>query len=102
MDRRLDENRAWWDEMVALHADAPFYDREAVRAGASALDRIEQSEVGDVEHASLLHLQCHFGLSTLSLAAGGPRHRRRLLAGGDRAGAPPHDRVRRRRALRLL
>ena len=73
MDRRLNENRAWWDEMVALHADAPFYDLEAVRAGASALDRIEQSEVGDVEHASLLHLQCHFGLSTLSLARMGAR-----------------------------
>ena len=71
MDPRLDENRSWWDEMVALHAESAFYDLEGVRAGASALDPIERAEVGDVQHESLLHLQCHFGLTTVSLARDG-------------------------------
>ncbi len=71
MDPRLETNRAWWDERVALHADSPFYDLDRVRAGASALDPIEETEIGDVRGASLLHLQCHFGMSTLSLARAG-------------------------------
>ena len=73
MDPRVETNRAWWDERVALHADSPFYDLERVRAGGSALDPIEQTEIGDVQSASVLHLQCHFGLSTLSLARAGAR-----------------------------
>jgi SAM-dependent methyltransferase len=73
VDPRLEANRAWWDERVALHADSPFYDLARVRAGDSALDPIERAEVGDVQGLSLLHLQCHFGLSTLSLARDGAR-----------------------------
>ena len=73
MDPRLEQNRAWWDEKVALHADSAFYDLEGVRAGASALDPIERAEVGDVRGQSVLHLQCHFGLGSLSLARCGAR-----------------------------
>jgi SAM-dependent methyltransferase len=73
VDPRLDTNRAWWDEKVVLHAGSSFYDVAGVRGGASALDRIERLEVGAVRGESLLHLQCHFGLTTLSLARDGAR-----------------------------
>lgn len=73
MDSRLEENRGWWDEMVTLHAGSQFYDLEGIRAGRSALDPIERDEVGDVQDLSLLHLQCHFGLTTLSWARLGAR-----------------------------
>ncbi|MCJ7737146.1 MAG: class I SAM-dependent methyltransferase, partial [Anaerolineae bacterium] len=39
-----------------------------VRAGGTTLDDTVVSEVGDVAGRSLLHLQCHFGLDTLSWA----------------------------------
>lgn len=50
-----------------------FYDVEGFRAGASTLQSFELDEVGDVAGRSLAHLQCHFGLDTLSWARQGAR-----------------------------
>ena len=41
---------------------------EAFRAGGIRLHDYEREQVGDVEGKSLLHLQCHFGIDTLSWA----------------------------------
>jgi SAM-dependent methyltransferase len=73
MDEFIEENRAHWEELAALHPDTDFYDVEAFLGGESTLDPVEPREVGDVEGASLLHLQCHFGLDTLSWARRGAR-----------------------------
>lgn len=69
-DDYLAVNRANWDERATLHSrDATgFYQIEAFRAGVSSLHAIEASEVGDVAGKRLIHLQCHIGLDTLSLA----------------------------------
>ncbi len=61
-----DANLARWDELVDVHERA--YGIEAFRAGRSTLTAIETREVGDVRGKRLLHLQCHFGLDTLSWA----------------------------------
>ena len=37
-------------------------------AGGTSLKEIELNELGEVAGKQLLHLQCHFGLDTLSLA----------------------------------
>jgi SAM-dependent methyltransferase len=66
-------NRAWWDERVALHVRGSFYDVESFRRGRDALRSFELDEVGDVAGRSLVHLQCHFGLDTLSWARHGAR-----------------------------
>lgn len=66
-----DANRARWDERVAIHAASDFYDLDAFRAGKDALRDFELVEVGDVTGKSLLHLQCHMGLDTLSWARHG-------------------------------
>lgn len=66
-------NRRLWDRWTEMHADSPFYDAEAFRAGASTLCSIELEELGEVAGKSLLHLQCHFGLDTLSWARRGAR-----------------------------
>lgn len=66
-------NRSWWDERVPLHVASAFYDVEGFKAGTSALRPFEVDEVGDVSERSLLHLQCHFGLDTLSWARLGAR-----------------------------
>ena len=41
---------------------------DGFRSGETSLSRVELEEVGDVGGRSLLHLQCHFGLDTLSWA----------------------------------
>ena len=67
MDDReyVEENRAHWDELAEHHPDTEFYDVEAFLGGESTLRRLEREEL-DVEGERLLHLQCHFGLDTLS------------------------------------
>lgn len=61
-------NRANWDDRVPVHVGSDFYDVDGFRAGASSLRDFELAEVGSVAGRRLLHLQCHFGLDTLSWA----------------------------------
>jgi SAM-dependent methyltransferase len=69
----IEANRRHWDEIAPIHAASAFYaDHLAeLRAGGSRLHSIELNEVGDVRGKSLLHLQCHFGLDSLSWARRG-------------------------------
>lgn len=67
-DELFADNRAAWDQRVPVHAASRFYDVEGWKAGASSLQPIEQALAGDVRGQRLLHLQCHFGLDTLSWA----------------------------------
>lgn len=59
-------NRIAWDSRVAAHFDSRFYDVKGFLSGETSLREIELAELGDVRGKSLLHLQCHFGLDTLS------------------------------------
>lgn len=70
MDDALRANRDLWDAWTAIHTVSEFYDVPAFRDGRDPI-RIrddEREEVGPVAGKSLLHLQCHFGLDTLSWA----------------------------------
>jgi SAM-dependent methyltransferase len=67
----MDVNRRKWDESVPLHVAAPSYDVPAFLRGKSTLEPLEVAEMGSVRGRSLLHLQCHFGLDTLSWARRG-------------------------------
>jgi SAM-dependent methyltransferase len=64
-------NRANWDERVPIHASGEFYDVASFKVGAERLQSFEIAEVGDVSGKDLLHLQCHFGIDTLSWARRG-------------------------------
>lgn len=66
-------NRSLWDGWTKIHAASAFYDVDAFRAGKSTLKPIELARVGAVVGRELLHLQCHFGLDTLSWARLGAR-----------------------------
>ena len=68
MDEYSCSNRKLWDEWVPLHAASAFYHLDAFKAGANVLNDLELGEVGPVAGKSLLHLQCHFGMDTLSWA----------------------------------
>jgi len=72
----LGVNRDLWDFWTELHTTISEEYLEAtaqVRAGGITLDDIVLSEVGDVAGRSLLHLQCHLGLDTLSWARMGAK-----------------------------
>lgn len=75
MDEYRRSNLALWNNWTALHAGArsAYYDLVGFKAGASTLQPLELAELGDVAGKSLLHLQCHFGLDTLSWARRGAR-----------------------------
>ncbi len=68
MDEIARENLAYWTEAVAIHLASPFYRTQDFRRGEIVLDRVAREGVGEVAGQRLLHLQCHFGLDTLSLA----------------------------------
>jgi 2-polyprenyl-3-methyl-5-hydroxy-6-metoxy-1,4-benzoquinol methylase len=73
MDDYLAANKALWNEWTAIHETSSFYNLEGFKAGGSRLRDYEVDEVGDVTGKSLLHLQCHFGIDTLSWARLGAR-----------------------------
>lgn len=60
-----------WDKRTAIHLPSAFYDVAGFRAGKCMLQAPELSGLGDVAGKQLLHLQCHFGLDTLSWARRG-------------------------------
>lgn len=71
--KRFETNLRRWNELVEIHAKSREYDLEGFKAGRSALHTIELEALGDVSGRSLLHIQCHFGLDTLSWARLGAR-----------------------------
>jgi len=68
MDKYLQANRALWDEWTGINYRSDFYKVEAFKAGRNRLREYEMEEIGPIEGKTLLHLQCHFGLDTLSWA----------------------------------
>lgn len=68
MNEYMETNRERWNELVALHAASNMYDLEGFRNGDIRIRALEREEVGNVSGKSLLHLQCHFGIDTLSWA----------------------------------
>ena len=68
MDDYRKFNRAWWNEVATLHVESPFYKTDAFRRGENVLDPIARERIGEVAGRRVLHLQCHFGLDTLSIA----------------------------------
>jgi SAM-dependent methyltransferase len=73
VDEYLASNRELWDEWTEVHVGSRFYDVEGFRRGDIRIRDYEIREVGDVANKDLLHLQCHFGIDTLSWARLGAR-----------------------------
>jgi 2-polyprenyl-3-methyl-5-hydroxy-6-metoxy-1,4-benzoquinol methylase len=73
MRDHIRDNEALWDVWTRIHETSDFYDLEGFKAGGIRLRDDEIEAVGDVRDRSLLHLQCHFGIDTLSWARLGAR-----------------------------
>ncbi len=69
----FDANKELWDAFARLHyeAESEEYSVKAFLEGQNTLKSYELKEMGNVRGKSLLHLQCHFGLDTLSWAREG-------------------------------
>lgn len=64
----LELNRKAWNAKTAVHVDSAFYDMPGFLAGNTTLKQPELGLLGDVKGLRILHLQCHFGQDSLSLA----------------------------------
>lgn len=69
----LDANRDLWNKKTPAHLDSDFYDLPGFLSGKTSLKPIELALLGDVSGLRILHLQCHFGQDSLSLARMGAR-----------------------------
>ncbi len=72
-DEYFRANRDLWNKWTELHVKSKFYDVEGFKRGRNTLHSIELNALGDVKDKNLLHLQCHFGMDTLSWARLGAR-----------------------------
>ncbi|MFV2017126.1 class I SAM-dependent methyltransferase [Micromonospora sp. LOL_023] len=78
-------NRASWDERAPAHAASPDYRVEQLLADPAELSevvRFDLPRLGDLTGVRGVHLQCHIGTDTLSLARLGAR-----MTGLDLSGA---------------
>jgi SAM-dependent methyltransferase len=70
-------NRRHWDELAGVHLAPGGYDLGPLRAGHGRLTPIEEAELpeatGGLAGSRVIHLQCHFGLDTLTMAQRGAR-----------------------------
>ena len=64
----FDANKSLWNKRVAVHQKSKLYDVEGFKKGKTSLQHVELEELGDVNGKTMLHLQCHFGLDSLSWA----------------------------------
>jgi 2-polyprenyl-3-methyl-5-hydroxy-6-metoxy-1,4-benzoquinol methylase len=72
-DNYIEINKALWDEKTNHHTGSAFYKMDDFLDGNSSLNDIELTLLGDVKGKTILHLQCHFGQDTLSLARMGAK-----------------------------
>jgi SAM-dependent methyltransferase len=64
-------NRANWDERVPVHVASEFYSVDRLAADPTALTSVVRFDVprlGDIAGLRGVHLQCHIGTDTISLA----------------------------------
>lgn len=67
-------NRRLWNDKVKYHVTSDMYNVTGFIAGDDSLNKIELDLLADVQGKRILHLQCHFGLDSLSLARRGAQH----------------------------
>lgn len=68
MKNYIDINRQAWNARTEHHINSDFYDLTSFKQGRSSLNQIEMEFLSDIAGKSVLHLQCHFGQDSISLA----------------------------------
>lgn len=68
MNDHISVNMKLWDERVGYHLNSGFYDKDGFLNGKISISDLEQELLGNISGKSILHLQCHFGMDTISLS----------------------------------
>lgn len=66
-------NEANWDQRTPIHLASAFYGVDGSREPESWFADYEWEDLGDLDGADLLHLQCHLGVETVALSRRGAR-----------------------------
>ncbi len=61
-------NQNLWNKKTDIHFRSKFYDVENFLKGKNSLKPVELQLLGNIKGKSVLHLQCHFGMDTISLS----------------------------------
>jgi ubiquinone/menaquinone biosynthesis C-methylase UbiE len=64
-------NKELWNKRVGIHVNSEFYNLASFKDGKTSLNELELKALGNVKGISVLHLQCHFGMDTISWAREG-------------------------------
>lgn len=70
-DRWIEDNRVMWDDRAPAHAASADYRVAEYVADPTALSTVvahDRQWLGDLDGRSAIHLQCHIGTDTISLA----------------------------------
>lgn len=68
MDKYFDTNLKHWNELVDVHTETNRYNLDDFMKNPNSLHSVELDALGNVKGKTLLHLQCHFGMDSLSWA----------------------------------
>lgn len=69
----MNTNLEAWNHRLEYHLASDFYGMDSFLAGRNTLPEIDRALLGDIRGLDVLHLQCHFGQDSLSLARMGAR-----------------------------
>tara|TARA_B100001063_G_C16284912_1_gene320963 strand:- start:184 stop:426 length:243 start_codon:yes stop_codon:yes gene_type:complete len=71
--KHIETNKKAWNQRTPVHIKSNFYNNDEFMREKNSLKSIELNAIGDVTEKSLLHLQCHFGQDSISLARMGAK-----------------------------
>ena len=64
-------NQQLWNKLARVHPQADFYNMSSFVKGQTSLNQTELEELGTLAGLDVLHLQCHFGMDSISLKRAG-------------------------------
>src|SRR4051812_29532986 len=64
----IELNRDSWDKRTEVHLRSDFFNVPAFLNGKNSLPQLDLELLGDIKNKNVLHLQCHFGQDTISMA----------------------------------
>lgn len=74
MERYIDENKKWWDEIAEINFNSKMYNvKEFIDGKISLLPIIVEETKNLFKDKKILHLQCHFGMDSISLVRNGAK-----------------------------
>lgn len=72
-EKYFEINKNNWNNRVPVHLDSEFYDQKSFLNGKNSLPEIDINLLGNIKDKSILHLQCHFGQDSISMARMGAK-----------------------------